>query len=432
MTQNQNIFNNLQETSKKVDKLASQCVKCALCLPHCPTYTLTKDENESPRGRIALFQAVAQAKLPLNAELNQHLDLCLGCRACERVCPAHVEYGELLIEGRSMNNQLSPSLPLPKKPFSTRILSYLLTKNKWLRYLPSILWTIEKSKIRALAKKLRLPTLFGLEQLEAILPPIPKPFHFASFYPALGEAKGTVALFSGCVSSWCDQQTLWATISVLRRWGMNVHLPQGQTCCGAIALHAGELAQALQLAQKNQQVFDDPQFDHIITVATGCSAVLQGLDPTIADFSSKIIDIMDFLAQQPWPQDLALQPVPCRVMIQTPCTRRNVLKTPLSVEAVLSKIPEIAYQHFSSPDCCGAAGTYMLDHPTVAEQLALKLLSTLPPPLSPPMDPIDFIATTNIGCALHLANHLKNPTFSAYGAIQVGHPITLLAKALDF
>ena len=83
----------------KVNRLASQCVKCALCLPHCPTYELTKDENESPRGRIALFQAYAKDQLKLDRHGKNHLDQCLGCRACERVCPSHVEYGELLTLG---------------------------------------------------------------------------------------------------------------------------------------------------------------------------------------------------------------------------------------------------------------------------------------------------------------------------------------------
>ena len=44
---------------------ADKCVKCALCLPHCPTYRESLDEGESPRGRIALMQGFATGALDI-------------------------------------------------------------------------------------------------------------------------------------------------------------------------------------------------------------------------------------------------------------------------------------------------------------------------------------------------------------------------------
>lgn len=111
-----------------------------------------------------------------------------------------------------------------------------------------------------------------------------------------------------------------------------------------------------------------------------------------------------------------------KIMIHTPCTRRNVLKSPESPERLLSKIPECTWHTFKSPHCCGAAGTYMIEHPKLASALATQLLQECQ------SVSVDVIATTNIGCALHLKRTLKttNPN------IQLCHPILLIAKALGF
>ncbi|MBN9288440.1 MAG: hypothetical protein BGO43_05595 [Gammaproteobacteria bacterium 39-13] len=429
-----------KESSSKlaqtVSDYASQCVKCALCLPHCPTYLLTKDENESPRGRIALFQALAQEKLPLSEKAQTHLDQCLGCRACERVCPAHVEYGQLLTFGRTLLKQLPSKGPLPKTPFTTRFLSWIATKPSLLRALHWLLWGLDKSGLRRLARFVKLPSLFGLSSLDNLLSGVSKPYHFQPHYAAIGTERGSVMLFTGCISSLCDQETLAASIYVLRHLGMDVYIPSSQTCCGAIASHAGDMAQAYHLAKQNNQALMGitKKVDYVITTATGCSAVLQeyathfSSDTNLEDatdlssFSHKVMDIVTFIQHHEWPLSVIPKPLPLRVMLHTPCTRRNVLKSTADPEQLLARIPELTWKSFRSTQCCGAAGTYMLDHPDLAEPLAKQLLSELDD------IQVDYIATSNIGCALHLQKQLKtrNP------AITLGHPVILLARALGF
>lgn len=425
--------------TQAVDRFASQCVKCALCLPHCPTYKLTEDENESPRGRIALFQALAQEKLKQTSKVKKHLDQCLGCRACERVCPAHVEYGQLLTLGRALNSQLPSAESLPGEPFITRFLSWILTKPKLQRLLHTLLWGIEITGLRRVARYLKLTYLLGLQPLDDLLPNVVKPIHFQPRYEAIGQKRGRVMLFTGCITSWCDQETLAASIYVLRHLGMEVHVPANQTCCGAVALHSGDLSQAHQLALQNNQAFlqdrldNQKEIDAIITTATGCSAVLQEYDhhfslysdsnnQTLSLFSSKIIDIVSFIQQCEWPRDLIPKPLPLQVILHTPCTLRNVLKTSSHAEQLLARIPQLAWKPFTSPDCCGAAGTYMLDHPSLAEPLVQNLLSELDD------IQVNFIATSNIGCALHIHRQLK----ILHPAVTVGHPVTLIARALGF
>lgn len=420
---------NEMSLKSQVNQYASQCVKCALCLPYCPTYTLTEDENESPRGRIALFQALSQSHLPANKKIQTHLDQCLGCRACERVCPAHVEYGLLLTKGRALLQQLPAQEPLRKPSLATRFLSWTAKKPQIQKGMHWVLWILQVLGLRRLARQLKLTQLLGLAPLDNLLPQLQKPLSLPPYLKAIGPKKGTVMLFKGC-TSWCDQETLAASVTVLRHFGYDVIIPKEQNCCGALALHAGKIEEAYLLAQQNQKAFNQP-IDHIITFATGCSAVLQEYDQhfssysdlTEADlkyFSHKVIDILTFVAACEWPKNLSLQPLPLKVVLHTPCTRLNVLKTPLVVDQIFARIPQLEWKRFQSTNCCGAAGTYMLDHPAIADPLAKELLAEIDD------IQVDYVATSNIGCGLHIQQQLNtlNPT------IKICHPISLLAKAL--
>src|SRR5690606_25054899 len=243
--------------STEIDDLASQCVKCGLCLPHCPTYTLTENENESPRGRIALMQAIAKEELPYAKSVDSHLDNCLACRTCERVCPAHVQYGELITKTRHLTttspkiqHQYATSIPLKAK-----FLSRIASNSKQTRLLGQILRLVEISKIRTLSKKVGLTKLMGLQSLDDLLPNVPSQKPFKAFYPTNGSSKGKVGLFKGCISTWSDRKTLEASIFVLNKLGFDVVMPQNQGCCGAMALHHGDFAKSSSLAKSNLNAF---------------------------------------------------------------------------------------------------------------------------------------------------------------------------------
>lgn len=406
-------------TPDKIDKLASQCVKCALCLPPCPTYQITEDENESPRGRIALFQAISKKQLPLTSQVQKHLDQCLGCRACEAVCPAHVEYGALLVTGRAYLNTMKAKPPRLSARFLRAVLENRALR-QWLHY---SLWLIQATGMRKLARKLHLTSLLKLAPLDDLLPPVSPPTVLSTHYPALTHKRGEVMLFTGCTSPFCDQETITASLFVLRKLGFDVTVPKEQGCCGAMALHAGYPNKAQSLAQTNEKAFSST-IPHIVTLATGCSAVLQEINQDFSSdlaFPSKIIDIVDFIESQEWPADLKIANLPRRVKLHTPCSRSNVLKTIATPRRLLSKIPLLEVSDFQSTHCCGAAGTYMIEHPDMAASLVDKLLSNLD------NEPVDFIATSNVGCKLQIRCELSKRNL----AIEVGHPVMLLASALD-
>ena len=404
------------DESQRVNSLASQCVKCALCLPHCPTYKVSEDENESPRGRIALFQAIAEGALPLNEKSKGHLDRCLGCSACERVCPAKVEYGQLLDHGRYLLNTRDPALARHSVPPLVRSFTRLLRERTWLRGLQWILWGLQRSGLRSLARKTQLTRLLGLQRFEQILPhTVHKPSVLAQTYEPLGPKRGTVMLFLGCLTDLCDPQTLSAALQVLRLCGYTVIIPPEQTCCGAVNLHAGDWPTAQNCAKTNQQAFTQPEnpIDAVVSLATGCTVV-------IGDYQHNVIDLVSFLVHQAEIPITTLRPLPLDIAIHTPCTRRNILRELSDPEKLLQKIPELRLHAITNPDCCGAAGTYMLEHPQMADTLADNLLISLE------QVPIDLLATTNIGCALHLQQRLNQ----IKPGIKTVHPVVLLAQSM--
>lgn len=425
----------LTNLSTEIDDLASQCVKCGLCLPHCPTYQLTENENESPRGRIALMQAVANGQLPFSESVNTHLDQCLACRTCERVCPAHVKYGELITKGRTLIHE-SDHLKhqyQPKTPFKARMLSTIAAQPLLTKLMGRSLQLIEISGFRKLSRTIGLTRLLGFKALDQLLPKVPSQKPFLSHYPAKGAAKGKVALFKGCISSWSDRQTLEASIHVLNSIGFDVIMPKNQGCCGAMALHHGDHGQSQTLALKNLDIFPE-DIEAIISPISGCGATLKEYDKYLGanmpgqtaeqafQFSQKVIDISDFILKN-WDGTLKLKPIQERIAYHHPCTLKNVFKSETQVEKLLALLPKReSIPLTQTENCCGSAGTYMLTYPENANQLAEKMLSSLEDTT------VDTLVTSNIGCGMHLAQQLKGKN----AKIRVIHPITCVAEALGF
>lgn len=408
------------------------CVLCGMCLPYCPTFGLTADEGESPRGRLSLMQAFARGQLEPDAALLGHLDRCLVCRACERACPSGVPYGKLIDEARAL---LGPGqLAGREHPAALRhLLEAVTDKPGRLRPLAKNLRLYQKSGAQWLARHSGLLKGLQLDGLEAMLPAVPAPQLFEGYYPSTharhGEGQfgdgqrgkeqhGELALFTGCLSEILDVEVLQATIRLLNRLGYAVHVPPDQGCCGALHQHNGDPVTARTLAEQNRTAFAPLRVEAVIGTASGCTAQLFGYAQQWGEDSAlpaPVQDITAFLAAIDWPDTVAVRPLQARVAVHEPCSSRNVLRDAGASARLLARIPGLEQTALpSQAQCCGAAGSYLITQPDNARALRQPLLDALD------RQPADILVSHNLGCALHLANGLEG--------VRVVHPVVLLAE----
>lgn len=409
---------------------SNQCVSCGLCLPHCPTYRVLKSEADSPRGRIALMNGVASGRIPLNARFVQHMDRCLTCRACEVVCPNRVSYGQLIDGARVLiANQPESVVIIRKSTMRSALEKLLLMQPARLDRLRRLFCFIQKRKSLQWLRKSRLVEKSRLLKFIVQLPLIKFPYAAAAegenvvsnfwqpVYPAQGEVRGEVALFLGCVARITDVATLNASIYVLNRLGYTVRVPSDQVCCGAIHQHSGNLEQANELTRRNQSAF--AQFGTVISTASGCGVQL--LESGIAGDQAYIMDISRFLmAAEGW-ERVDIAPLPQKILVHEPCSLRNVLRDHAYPYQLIARIPGVEAVPLASNDqCCGAAGTYFIDQPEIADMLLRDKLNAVKEGAA------QYLVTSNIGCAMHMANGLYEQGMN----VEVLHPVTLLARQM--
>jgi glycolate oxidase iron-sulfur subunit len=409
---------------------ADQCVKCGLCLPHCPTYRLTLDEGDSPRGRISLMQALASGQLPAGGRLTFHLDRCLSCRACERACPSGVRYGPLIDASRALLLAARQDPPGERATgLQARLLSWIAAGHGRLRQAARLLYLYRASGLRWLARRSGILRGMHLDRLDALLPPqAATPRRRLGYYPPRGQERGRVALFAGCMTELFTPDTLDASIRLLTLAGYGVHIPPGQVCCGALHLHAGHLAEAGSLARRNLAAFNALRPDAVLYSASGCGATLR--DYTVwpvpatgdaAGFTAPVMDVSRFLADLDWPADVSVAPLNRRVAIQDACLQRNVLRDVTPPYRLLERIPGLVIIALPGNEyCCGAAGAYMLEQPELSDQLRADKLDALQ------HSGAEILVSSNIGCAIHLAAGLR----VAGSEAEVVHPVVLLERQI--
>ncbi|MEE8118108.1 MAG: (Fe-S)-binding protein [Gammaproteobacteria bacterium] len=399
---------NFGDIRDKIRENADKCVKCALCLPHCPTYLLTREEGESPRGRLSLMTAIADSRLGNDPTTRHHLANCLDCRACEAVCPANVPYGTVLADTRS----LQASLWQPHESLLTRT-STRVSKQALFRQVLAIL--ASTGTLRLLS---RLPGVFG-RLLRGLPTSFPRAPNRGARYTAKARSRGTVALFLGCSATSLDTQTLQDSITILTAAGFEVVIPAGQVCCGALAAHAGRAQESRALFESNNLAFLDDNFDAVIVTATGCAAYFNDLANT-AEKSLAVTEICQFLLDTRALDDIRFNALRKTVALHTPCTARNILRNDDCTRQLMNYLPGIRITEPMVKHCCGAAGSYFLDHADTATELAQQLLNSLH------FVDSDMLCTTNYGCGMHLRAQL-----AITDGIEVLHPVSLLARQLS-
>lgn len=419
-------------------ELLLDCVHCGLCTSACPTYLELGTEMDSPRGRIYLMRAVTDGRTDLNAEVRRHLDLCLDCRACESACPSGVQYGKLIEpfrihmareQGSGVRGQRSGSLG-----WLQRLILFGITPSAWrtrLALMPArfaqrtgLDWLMRKTGLLRLLPR-------SIRQLHEMLPWLD--LHYGKLpevLPAEGPRRARVALFTGCAGDSFFPQTNLRTAQVLQKNGCDVWIPRDQVCCGALHYHSAREEPAQEFARTNCAVFArgfkeiTDQVDAIIVNAAGCGAMLKDyghlLHGTFAEaagkaFATKVRDISEFLvALGPVAPN---HPLPLKAVYHDACHLCHGQQIRRQPRQLLEMVPRLQLVPLNESEiCCGAAGSYNLTEPEMAERLGQRKVKNI-------LDSdVQAVFTGNVGCLLQIGRYLRTqrPT------VWVAHPIDAL------
>ena len=410
-------------------EIIDKCVHCGFCLPVCPTYVLWGHEMDSPRGRIYLMKLASEGAAEMNSTWVSHFDTCLGCMACMPACPSGVDYGKLIEATRAQIERNTERSPAEKR--HRKFLFANFTQPGRLRKLRAPLLLYQKTGLQALARGSGLLKLLPKkwQTMEALLPKLTRRESVAEYTPAAGVKRRRVGLLLGCVQREFFSQVNAATVRVLAAEGCEVVVPKSQTCCGALLVHAGEEATAIELARKTIDAFEQATVETIVTNAAGCGSHVKEYghllrdDPEYAKrakkFSAKCKDVSEVLADlEPRAKR---NPLKLRVAFHDSCHLQHAQSVRSQPRALLTGIPGLELAEIpEAPICCGSAGIYNLVQPDAATALGdrkARLISDLHP---------DFVATGNPGCVLQLQSSLARQKQK----IPVVHTVQLLDASL--
>ncbi|MEX0717938.1 MAG: heterodisulfide reductase-related iron-sulfur binding cluster [Planctomycetaceae bacterium] len=408
------------------------CVHCGLCTAACPTYLETSNENDSPRGRIYLMRSVVDGRMEMTDAVRRHLDLCLDCRSCETACPSGVRYGRLIepfrVDLRKMPGTrrswferlfLQGLFPYPRR------MKWALAPARWM----------QRTGLDRAAERLGLMRLLParLRRMHALLPRLASPAEpLPEWLPAIGPRRARVALFTGCVAEAVFAETNRATARVLQANGCEVVVPASQSCCGAIHYHGGDGGPALRFAENNARAFDPDSVDAIVVNVAGCGSLLKDLGHIAAElspedgarierltrFAGKVRDVSEYLAE--------LGPIspkgnlPIRAAYHDACHLAHAQGVRAQPRALLSLVPGLELVPLAESDiCCGAAGSYNLTEPEMADRLAARKLKHIL------ATGAEAVVTGNTGCALQIGAAARRSGHELW----IAHPMDVLDRA---
>jgi glycolate oxidase iron-sulfur subunit len=435
------------------------CIHCGLCLTACPTYRETKLEPESPRGRIYLMRALSEGRVHPDGALEDHLDSCLGCRACETVCPAGVPYGELLESTRGQMHRRARRRSALER-LGSWMLGDVFPERARLHLLADLMRLGQRTPVAALLEspvlRARLPRfvvqgwdllprieprrLRALEQVSDRLPEgarLEERQDALVFRPA-GTPRARAALFTSCVMETMLPRVNQEMTRLLVLAGCEVVVPRGQTCCGALHAHAGQRHRAKDLARRNVLAFGAVEgslgpFDLVVNASAGCGAALREYGHLLVDegaaeaagaFAARVRDVSEALVQlglPPSPRPPASEAErPLRVAVHDPCHLAHAQKVRSAPRELLRALPGVECVDLANSDwCCGSAGVYNLTHPEMAErQLERKLASVAG-------SGAQVVVASNPGCQLQIARGARRSGLPA----RIAHLVEILAEA---
>jgi glycolate oxidase iron-sulfur subunit len=420
--------------------LAGDCVHCGFCLPVCPTYQLWGEEMDSPRGRIHLINQVLTGTELSEATVG-HLDRCLGCMACVPACPSGVRYDRLIEAARSWVED-SRERPEPDDDAYHRTLRGKATRAaifalfphpRRLRLLAAPLRAAQRTGLQDLIARSSLPARLSPELAAALRLAPPRPGRvppLPHLVPARGERRAVVGMLTGCVQGVFFPQVNTATARVLAAEGCDVIIPHGQSCCGALSLHAGRKKEAERLARHTIATFERAGVDAIVVNSAGCGSAMKEYGQLLADdpawaaraesLAARVRDFAEFVFDltDAGGRDAPRHPLPVKAVYQDACHLGHAQGIKAQPRALLREIPGLMLTETGDGGtCCGSAGVYNLLQPDTARELGDRKAATVA------ATGAQLLISANPGCSLQIA--------SALAAQGVTMPVAHTAQVLD-
>jgi len=405
------------------DEDLSQCVRCGLCLQHCPTYVETRLETESPRGRLYLIRAISEGVIEPTPNALDHLDSCLQCRNCEAVCPSGVPFGRIMEQARA------DAVERGAAPLSWRLRALFLREviARPDRLRPFVAALRAAGRVGLLSVAQRLPFV----GTSAALAPRMRGRPFTDtgvIARPRGTERARVAMLSGCIMPLAYGDVHRATARVLARNGCAVSSPAAQGCCGALHAHNGDLDTARALARRNIDAFLDEAPDAVVVNSAGCAAAMKEYGGLLAgdaeyrdrarQMSALVKDVHEYLVGLPF--EAPTEALDLTVTYQDSCHLAHAQGISAAPRMLLKAIPGLRLAKMENPDrCCGAAGVYSLTQAEMSTRLLdEKMLDALG-------TGANVITTANPGCLMQLEAGVRR----SGGSAQVRHVIELLDRA---
>jgi glycolate oxidase iron-sulfur subunit len=404
------------------EKILRACVHCGFCTATCPTYVTLGNELDSPRGRIYLIKDMLENNRPADEKIVTHIDRCLSCLACMSTCPSGVNYMHLVDHARA-HIEKTYTRPLPNRlirgvlamvlPYPARFRAALMLAKLGQ---PFAGFFDKVPALKPLAAMLRLAPASVPARSAMALP---------GDYPAQGVRRGRVAILTGCAQPVLEPGINETTISLLNRLGVEVVVPHGEGCCGALVHHMGREESALDAARKNVDAWtreiESDGLDAIVITASGCGTTIKDygfmlrLDPRYAEKAARVSalakDITEYLATIDLPEPTRRPGL--AVAYHSACSMQHGQKIKALPRELLARAGFEVREPREGHLCCGSAGTYNIMQPEISAKLRERKVKNLAATQA------DVIATGNIGCITQIAD-------------SAGMPIVHTIKLLDW
>jgi glycolate oxidase iron-sulfur subunit len=394
------------------EKILRKCVHCGFCTATCPTYVTLGNELDSPRGRIYLIKDMLENGRAADEQIVTHIDRCLSCLACMTTCPSGVNYMHLVDHARAHIEKTY------KRPLADRLIRAMLA---------AVLPYPQRFRAALKLAKLGRPFVGLFEKVPALKPlsamlklapasvPAASPMAMPGAHPGGSRKRGRVAILTGCAQPVLDPGINEATVSLLNRLGVEVVVPEGEGCCGALVHHMGREEQALAFARQNVDAWmreiENGGLDAIIITASGCGTTIKDygfmlrLDPAYAGKAAKVSALAKDITEFLFTLDL---PEPVRkpgtvVAYHSACSMQHGQKIVREPKELLARAGFVVKEPREGHLCCGSAGTYNIMQPEISARLRDRKVKNIA------ATGAAVVATGNIGCITQIASAANMP-----------------------